>query len=160
MSTLRTQLDQAKARHNAAKYPGDLASDVLGAPSLKLPMAKPSTASRVFWLLGSGSALAASLLIAFYLTSGLPGGAPARNSAQPNAVAGQVAGSGNQSQASFVNSSRNSTEEVTELQVQGFGQSARSFNPSVYPSIQNVDVPTGPDGKPVVKFKSGNYVPR
>lgn len=76
MSTLRKQLDQLKAQHEAARYPGDLAGEVL--PPLQAPMritpsadasVKPVTANRWFWALGSSSAVAASLIVGFLLTS-------------------------------------------------------------------------------------------
>lgn len=76
MNTLRNQLDEIKARHEAARYPGDLASEVLPAmrltPAIK---AAPVTANRWFWALGSVSAVAASVVVGFVLTARGPGGA-------------------------------------------------------------------------------------
>jgi hypothetical protein len=67
MSRLRKHLQAETAQHQAAKYPGDLANDVLGAPRARVvDYAGRSTPRPIslFKLLGSLGALAAAAVLA------------------------------------------------------------------------------------------------
>lgn len=85
MSTLRDQLDQARDAYHQARYPGDLASELLtfklSIESLDSAAAAPRAVGRLrwAWAAGTASAAAAALVAAFVLSSGtsdLPFGTP------------------------------------------------------------------------------------
>src|SRR5882724_7618587 len=67
MSPLRKHLQAEKAKHQAAKYPGDLANDVLGAPKARVVDYAGRGTHRpvsIFKILGSLGALAAAAVLA------------------------------------------------------------------------------------------------
>ena len=63
MSEFREQFERAKEIHQAARYPGDLAADVL--PALRL---RPPSRSRIFWICGGvAGAIAAAVALMILL---------------------------------------------------------------------------------------------
>src|SRR5437762_9911056 len=73
MSELREQFERAKEMHQAARYPGDLAMDVL--PALRL---RPPWRSRILWIGGGvASAVAAAIALMILLHRPLPTTTPA-----------------------------------------------------------------------------------
>lgn len=99
MSTIRNQLEEARDAYQSARYPGDLASELLSLKLTAHTISKPQmavagavTRNRWFWAGGTTSAAAAALIAAFMLSSrtqdlnlGNPAGNPAVFSGQETA---------------------------------------------------------------------------
>lgn len=116
MSNLRDQLDQAREAYHKARYPGDLASELLtlklSVDSLYAAPANPRSAQRLRWAWagGTASAAAAALVAAFVLSSRTqdlplgvsPTGVGARLSADESAVVGSGAPGTSGSRPMFV----------------------------------------------------------
>lgn len=67
MSELRNHLDEARREHHAARYPGDLATDLLGVQPTRLGYANTPRRHWLFWTnIGALGAIAATVTIVLW----------------------------------------------------------------------------------------------